>query len=652
MSLLTTLRNRFRQGIGALGVDPDEYLPLIQPTNNPQFGDFQANCAMPLGKRLGRPPRQIAEEIARQTELGDLCQPVEIAGPGFINLRILDRELEARLRAAVRSDRLGIAPCERAKTVVVDFSSPNVAKPLHVGHIRSTVLGDALARMLRFAGHRVITDNHLGDWGTQFGMVIYGYKHFLDADAYRAEPVQELGRLYRIVRELMDILDLQDARPGLQQRIAAQEERLRTVESAATPSKEDRKKVASLRDDLQASREEQAQAMARLDAVQKDPQLAKRLAEHVQVREAVLSETARLHAGDPENLGLWREFLPHCRREIQTIYDRLGVAFDHEYGESYYHEQLAAVVGELEVARMLTESEGAKCVFCDGFETPMIVQKRDGAFLYATTDLATLAYRARQWNPDAILYVVDSRQSEHFAKLFDVGRRWGYGQIDLRHVKFGTILGPDHRPFKTRAGTVVGLVDLLDEAETQAYQVLVTADRERTDGPPLDEAQKRQIARVVGTAAIKYSDLSQNRESDYVFSYEKMLAMQGNTATYMQYSYARVHGIVERGQVNLDELRETAEAIRIEVPEERVLALNLLRLGDAIDEALVDYRPNLLTNYLFELAKSFSTFFESCPVLKAETPERRRSRLLLCDLTARTLKLGLGLLGIDVIDRM
>lgn len=652
MTILSALRSRFQPAIAALGVNPDKHLALIQPAGNPQFGDYQANCAMPLGKELGRSPREVAQALLEALDVADFCHAPEIAGPGFVNLRLRDDWITASLQARVPDARLGIPPVSAPRRYVVDFSSPNVAKPMHVGHIRSTVLGDALTRILRFVGHDVVTDNHLGDWGTQFGMILYGYKHFLNAPAYAQDPVQELGRLYRLVRYLMDVWDAREELPKLESLLAAKERELKTASETAVSDKSQRKvadKLASEIRDLQEKHRSLAGIIARANS---EPETVACLASHADIRQSVLDETARLHAGDVENRQLWAQFLPNCRDEIQGVYDRLGIRFDHELGESFYQDRLAHVVASLEAKGMAQISEGAVCVFLEGFDTPMLIRKRDGAFLYATSDLATIEYRLQEWNPDSILYVVDVRQGEHFEKLFAAARRWGYQEVDLRHVSFGTILGPDNRPFKTRAGDTVGLVGLLDEAERRATEVLVAHDAEKPETDRLSPAERQRIARVVGIAALKYADLSQNRTSDYVFSYDKMLSLQGNTATYLQYSYARVHGILQKGQIDLDQLRDRASGMLLAAPAERDLGLRLMRFGDALEDTLVDYRPNLLTNYLFDLAKGFSAFFEQCPVLKAETEALRSSRLLLCDMTARTIKRGLDLLGIDVVERM
>ncbi len=655
-TVLTELRERFSRALRTLVDDVAPLLDMIQPAQNPQFGDYQANFAMPLGKQLQEKPRDVAARLLQQVDVGDLCEPPTIAGPGFINLRLLTPWLQSQLESACTDDRLRVPETPQPQTYVVDYSSPNVAKPMHVGHIRSTVIGDALCRCLRFVGHRVISDNHLGDWGTQFGMILYGFRHFVDAQAYADAPVQELGRLYRLVRQIMDIQDSLRQLPLLEASIRTRERELQASRDQlgtldAVRQKQARKAIAKAESDLADAQRELAERTKSVQAARADQALATMVTAHPEIEKSVLAETARLHAGDPASLSLWREFLPACRQDINAIYDRLHVAFDHELGESFYHDRLSGIIDSLTEAQLLRESEGALCVFADEFDTPMIVRKQDGAFLYSTTDLATIEYRVQTWNPDVILYVVDFRQSEHFEKLFAAARRWKYPDVALVHVKFGTVLGPDGKPYKTRSGDTVGLAGLLDEAEQRAADVVRENDDQHPEGPQLSDEQRRHIAKVVGIAALKYADLSQNRSSDYVFSYDKMLALNGNTATYMQYSYARVQSIFARGNIDVSALRAEPQIV-LEHAAERALGLQLLRFGDSIDEVLRDYRPNQLTNYLFDLAKTFSTFFEQCPVLKCEQPERRSSRLLLCDLTARTLKQGLQLLGIEVVDRM
>ena len=590
--ILQILRSRFTTALQTLASDipPNlalSYLEMIRPSQDPKFGDFQANMAMPLAKKMGKPPREVAQQIVEQLDIGDICAPPEIAGPGFINLRLHNDFIQSLLQQAIADeDRLGVPVLDSAKrkTYLVDYSGPNVAKPMHVGHIRSTVIGNALTRILQFQGHRVITDNHLGDWGTQFGMIIFGYKNYLDAGAYQKNPVEELSRLYRLVRQKID-----ETADGRRQTAA-------------------------------------------------------------DINTAVLQETAKLHAGDAENLKIWNEVLPYSQDEINRIYQRLRITFDHTLGESFYQPMLAEIVENLLHRKIAIETNGAIGIFFEGEEVPMLIRKSDGAFLYGTTDLATVKYRLDTFEPDAILYVTDFRQSQHFEHLFKAVHVQGIDNVELTHVKFGTVLGEDGKPFKTRSGDTVGLNGLLDEAERRAYKIVKENDKVETP-----ETELRETARRIGIGAIIYADLSQNRESDYVFSYDKMLAMTGNTATYMQYAFARVRSIFAKGNIDATKLRQSVAIDRlpsaVSHPAERTLALELLKFGETIDLALRDYRSNVLTAYLFELSNRYSVFFEQCPVLKAEE-DVRTSRLLLCDLTARTLQKGLELLGIETVERM
>jgi arginyl-tRNA synthetase len=503
----------------------------------------------------------------------------------------------------------------------------------------------------------VISDNHLGDWGTQFGMIIYGYKHFADQSAYKANPVPELSRLYKLVNQLVEYHNAKVNLPTLERELAARTEAV-TVARNQTPTgdkaadRKAKKELGKLEDKVTEARESLAAATAKLVTVESDPKLCEMANHHANIATDVLEETAKLHRGDAENRRLWDEFLPKCREEIQKLYDRIGVTFDFEYGESFYHDRLAGVVDEFLKQGLAKESDGAICVFMDGFDAPMIIRKKDGAFLYATTDLATIQFRMQAWNPDAILYVVDHRQGEHFEKFFAAAKLCGYPDVELCHVSFGTVLGDDGKPFKTRAGDIVGLEALLDEAVQRAYTVVSQNDDAKPSGPELSEDERRRIADAVGHGAIKYADLSHNRTSDYVFSYDKMLALTGNTATYLQYSYARVNGIFSKGEVDIEKLRASRTSIQIGEPAERALALELLRFSDGLADVVEDYRPNQLTNYLFQLTKVFFGFYEQCPVLKAEEERTRNSRLLLCDLTARTIRQGLELLGIKVVERM
>jgi arginyl-tRNA synthetase len=588
MNLLHFVQDAVRTALTGWVADPEKFVAMVKPAQEARFGDYQANCAMSLAKELGKKPREIAQEIVGRMPLGEAFQPPEIAGPGFINIRLRDDWLAARLGEVARDDRLGVPKAEPPRTFIVDFSSPNVAKPMHVGHLRSTIIGDALTRLLRFLGHHVITDNHLGDWGTQFGILLYGYKHFRDEQALKDDPVRELARLYIHVRGLMKGDDE--------------------------------------------------------DAAGDDP-----------VAEAARQETAKLHAGDPENVRLWKMFMPWCYEEIDRIYRRLDVRFDHTLGESFYNPMLAEVVRELEAKGVAQPSQGALAIFFGENETAL-VRKRDGAFTYTATDLATIRYRVHKWHPDAMLYVVDFRQAQHFRNLFAAARRWGYNDVVMEHVSFGSVLGENRSPLKTREGGVPELGALLDEAVERAGQVYEESVRERRErGQEVADVsadERRDLLEAVGIGAVKYADFCQNRTSDYVFSWSKMLAMNGNTATYMQYAHARIRSIFRKGEVDVEALRREPPPPIISHPTERALALDLLRLSEALDSAEKELQPSAITGYLWNLSKCFSGVFQECPVLQAETPELRQSRLLLCDLTARVIQLGLNLLGIRTVERM
>ena len=657
MNAIELLRIRFTEALNAtLGSDTtpaqlDNLLAMIRPAQDGKFGDYQANCAMPLGKQLVKPPREIAAMLVTKASLEDLCSSVEIAGPGFINLTLSDQWLKNEISLALTDPRLGVAASHKPRTVVIDFSSPNVAKPMHVGHIRSTVIGDALAKIHRFLGHQVITDNHLGDWGTQFGMIIYGYKHFAEAAAYDADPVSELGRLYKYVRVLMDYHGAVKKQPEAQDALQKQQAALERIQSEDHADdkgkrKQQKKDIARLNEKI-ADQQELITGLAQtVDAVQKNKELHQIAMAHPQVAASVLAETVKLHEGDTENKGLWDKFLPYCLEDIQRLYKRLNISFDHVLGESFYHDQLSGVVDDFLDKKLARESDGAICVFLDGYEAPMIIRKQDGAYLYPTTDLATIQYRVSEWQADAMLYVVDHRQADHFDKLFDAARLWGHQDVELTHVSFGTVLGDDGKPFKTRAGDTVGLEGLLDEAESRALQVAIEQNSQ------LEESRQQEIGRVVGIGALKYADLSQNRSSDYKFSYDKMLALRGNTATYLQYANARVHGIFRNLGIEAESLtRDPGDFIFLE-PVERQLALQLLRYSEVLNDVLIEYKPNLLCNYLFDLAQLFARFFDQCPVKDAGSDDLQRSRLQLSYLTSRTVSGGLELLGIEVLDRI
>ncbi|MEE2639318.1 MAG: arginine--tRNA ligase [Planctomycetota bacterium] len=656
MSLLAEIKSRFQPALSRFGEDVDQLLSLIKPSQDAKFGDYQLNCAMPLGKKLGQPPREIAERIIEEVDLDGFCEKVEVAGPGFINLT-LDRSLLVReVRKALADEHLGVSRTSRPKTIVIDFSSPNVAKPMHVGHIRSTVIGDALAKILGFLGHHVITDNHLGDWGTQFGMIIYGYKNFANPDAYDENPVAELSRIYRYVRKLMDHFEKKAALPKKEKELQVLGEKAGELKSCEPANEKEAKKQAKSLKSLEKKMEETRSELAKLaqyfDAMSQDKPFQDDLEKHRDVSTSVLTETARLHEGDAENTRLWQQFMPHCRDEIQRVYSRLQIEFDYEYGESHYHSLLGKVVEDFKAKGFAEESEGAQCVFLDGFDAPMIIQKKDGAFLYSTTDLATIKFRMETWNPDTLLYVVDHRQGEHFQKLFAAARKWGYTGPEYFHVAFGTVMDQNRKPYKTRAGDTVGLEGLLDEAVENALGLVHEINDKRATSEQLSESECSEVARTVGIGGLKYFDLSQHRASDYVFTYEKMLALKGDTAPYVQMSYSRVRGIFRKGNYDPAAVDSSSVELVLDQPAEKALAIKLLRFEEALHEVTVEYKPNALTHYLFELAQQFAVFFESCPVLKAESEPLMQSRLLLCDLTARVIKQGLALLGIEVREKM
>ena len=598
------IEQRLQQAVTAVVPDADVGIVLVRPCPDPKFGDYQTNALMSLAKARKMNPRQLATEVVAKLEVGDCCEKVEVAGAGFLNFRLKPAVLAKTLQSAARGEHLFFAPASQPRTVVVDFSSPNVAKPMHVGHIRSTILGDSLARTLRLLGHRVITDNHLGDWGTQFGMLIVGWKTLLDTARLQADPLAEMERLYKTISAQCD-----PEKPGF------------------NPATLDRAR----------------------------------------------NELVNLQAGDTENLAIWRDMIRLSQAQFQTIYGRLGVKFDHTLGESFYHPRLQAVVDELLRRGMATESRGARAIFSDGsvppkddpflihkegewIPNPFIIQKSDGGFNYATTDLATLAYRIETWQADEIVYVTDGRQQLHFRQLFAAFRRWHLeSKSKLAHVWFGSILGEDGKPFKTRSGETIRLAALLDEAEERAFKLV------SEKSPDLPEAGRREIARVVGISAIKYADLLPNRQSDYVFSWDKLLALNGNTAPYLQYAYARIRSIFRKGNVEQGAPVSPSEShiphhgspssLHLAAPEELALARHLLNFGLVLEAVAEDYRPNFLCNYLYELAGRFTGFYENCPVLKSEAEQRAR-RLVLCDLTARVLKQGLDVLGIETLEQM
>jgi arginyl-tRNA synthetase len=569
--MIQELEGVMSQALNAVGVDlPEGFQVQVESAADLRFGDYQSNAAMILAKRLRTNPRDFAAKLIDVMELGDLAV-ADIAGPGFINFRVTHSAWSKRMSSLLGDDRLGVALASPAQTIVVDFSAPNVAKPMHVGHIRSTIIGDSLSRIARFLGHEVITDNHIGDWGTQFGMIIHGWKTVLNESDLEADPVAELLRVYRTVNALCG------------------------------------------EDDA--------------------------------VRETCKQELVKLQGGDAENLKIWEKCVDLSKQGLQGIYDRLDVGFDHWYGESFYNDRLAPLVDEMLESGVARESEGAVCVFFDGDakldDKPAIVRKADGGFLYATTDLATIDFRVQQWHADQIWYVVGAPQQLHFQQIFEATRKRGQNP-SMHHIAFGSILGEDRKLMKTRSGDNVQLVDVLDEAVERADRVIGEKN------PDMDPTERAEVASIVGIGSVKFAELSQHRMTDYVFSWDRMLALQGDTAPYLQYSYVRVRSIFRKldGQMNID-----PSALSIEADAEVHLARMLVRFGETVPILLDDFRPNLLANYLLELAKAFHSFFEACPVLKSEG-ETQNTRLALCELTSQVLEKGLGLLGIEVPERM
>ncbi|MEO1980144.1 MAG: arginine--tRNA ligase, partial [Fuerstiella sp.] len=549
-------------------------------------------------------------------------------------------------------DRLGVTPAAKPRHVVVDFSSPNVAKPMHVGHLRSSVIGDAICRTLRFAGHKVTSDNHIGDWGTQFGMIIYGYRNFVDAAAYSRDQVAELARLYKLVNQLSDYHAAKAGLPELRLQLDQRQQELDQLTSDSEPAdKKAKKKLKAQRKAVEETRSSIESAEAKVAHVDTDAPLAAQANEHPDIARLARQETSKLHAGDEQNQQLWDEFLPACLAALDQIYSRLDVRFDLALGESYYNPMLADVVSDLRAKGLATDSDGAACVFIEGNNAPFIVQKTDGAYTYATTDLATIQYRLDELHADEIVYVVDKRQSEHFSLLFKTCELWGFGDVKCQHVSFGTVMGDDGKPFKTRSGDNVELGSLIDEAIARARSVVDEND-DRREQPALTPDGRARVAQIVGTGGIKYADLHHNRDSDYVFDWDKMLATTGDTATYMQYAYARICGIFRELNVDRQKIASGKTTVLLTCPEERALALQLTQFDYAVDAVLADYRPNQLTSWLFDTAGKFSVFYAHCSVKKAESPELQQSRLILCDLMARALSTGLSLLGIETADVM
>jgi arginyl-tRNA synthetase len=557
----------------------------LSPATDPRFGDYQTNAALVLGKQRRENPRAVAEKIVAHFDAGDICETPTVAGAGFINFTLRAEATAEKAIEVLQDNRLGVAEAKSRRRIVIDFGSPNVAKPMHVGHIRSTVLGDALARIAAFLGHEVIRDNHIGDWGTQFGMVIWGWKNLLDQEALQRDPLPEIVRIYKETNE--------------------------------------------------------------------------RATHDSNVREACRQELIRLQACDKENTNIWKQCVAFSTEEFERVYELLDIHYDLQCGESFYNDRLAGVVNRLLKSGIAEISEGAVVVFFRDIpelaDKPLIIRKRDGGFNYGTTDLATIDYRVKDVKAESIWYVVGAPQTLHFKQIFEIARREGY-TAELRHITFGSILGEDRKLMKTRSGENVPLRDLLEEACKRARKII------EEKNPDLSNDEKTDIAQKIGIGAVKYADLSQYRMTDYVFSWDKMLSLQGNTAPYLQNAYVRIRSIFRKagesavatplwGVEGETGHRPVATSLTLTDPAELNLAKRVCQFAETVPQVLNDFRPNILANYLFELANSFHAFYEACPVLKSEEPARS-SRLALCELTGRVLQKGLELLGIKAPEKM
>lgn len=618
------LTDRLQSAFRAAEVDvPSDFDVAVVLAADTRFGDYQSNAAMMLARQLKTNPRQLAEKVKAHLDMGDLCEKVSIDGPGFLNFTLSRQALAANLSRLLTDERLSVPQVRNPRTIVVDFSAPNIAKPMHVGHIRSTIIGDCLARVAKFVGHRVITDNHLGDWGTQFGMILHGWKTMLDAEALAQDPIHELLRIYKAV---------------------------------TAKTKSDDATLAACREEL-----------------------------------------VKLQQGDLDNLAIWKQCVDLSLRQLRSIYAKLDVHFDHFLGESFYNDKLGPLVEQLLTAGIAEVSEGAVCIFFRDIpelaDKPCLIRKSDGGYLYATTDLATIDHRIHKWKADEIWYVVGAPQALHFQQLFAATKKRGQ-TVRMSHVAFGSILGPDGKMFKTRSGESVGLIEVLDEAVHRAtektddvgrkYRLFkAIEDSQETLGlqkrdlnvpKQMSEDEAREAAEAIGIGAVKYAELSQNRMTDYKFSWEKMLSLQGNTAPYLINAYVRTRSIFRKlasktaaelsstpPASELDriadmapggiETHEFGEDVVIAEDAERALAVKLAQFAETTHDVLQDYRPNLLAQYLYELATTYHAFYEACPVLRA-VGAARNTRLMLCEATSRVLKQGLSLLGIKTTERM
>ncbi|NJN74251.1 MAG: arginine--tRNA ligase [Limnothrix sp. RL_2_0] len=583
-SILFQLQNAVADAlVKAFGEGHQNTEAFVNQASNPKFGDYQSNVALSLTKILKKNPREIAQTIIDNLDLDEMCETPAIAGPGFINFTLKPSYLEALIKELQNDDRLGIEPVDAPQKVVVDFSSPNIAKEMHVGHLRSTIIGDSIARVLEFRGQNVLRLNHVGDWGTQFGMLITYLKEAYPEALTKADAL-DIGDLVAFYKK----------------------------------------------------------AKIRFD-------------EDEEFKESSRNQVVALQSGDVESLQAWQLICDQSRREFQKIYDTLNIEIT-ERGESFYNPYLADVINDLNETGLLEKDAGAQCVFLEGFKNkdgdrlPLIVQKTDGGFNYATTDLAAIRYRIKEDEAQRIIYITDSGQAGHFAQVFQVAERAGFipETVEVVHVPFGLVQGEDGKKLKTRSGETIKLKSLLDEAMVRSKADL---EARLTEGDRQESSEFiNHAAQVVGIGAVKYADLSQNRTSNYIFSFDKMLALQGNTAPYMLYAYVRVQGISRQGEIDLATL-PTDTPILLTEAAELTLAKHILQLSEVLVAVEKELMPNRLCEYLYDLSRKFNQFYEACPILKAEG-DRRISRLILADTTARTLKLGLSLLGIETLDRM
>ncbi|MCS6916039.1 MAG: arginine--tRNA ligase [Myxococcales bacterium] len=576
----------------------------VGPAARPQFGDLQIAACLQLARSVRRAPRELAQIVQAALAGHPALERVEVAGPGYVNLVVRTAWLEQQVTALLADARLGVRPHHEGQTVVLDFSSPNIAKPMHIGHIRSTIIGDSLQRVLRAVGYRVISDNHLGDWGTQFGKLIVAYRRWLDRAAYEQDPIGELVRLY--------------------QRFTAEERR----EAEALGLDPGQRRAGT---EMGQAPDQDEEAEEETGPRPTTPLLAEARA-----------ELARLQRGDADNLALWREFVQVSMAVFARTYQRLGVRFDVQLGESFYHERLGPLVEELLQRGIAQVSQGAVICPVEGAPAPLLVRKGDGSFLYGTTDLATIEYRVRTWAPDRILYVVGAPQQLHFRLVFAVARRMGV-TCSLEHISFGSLLARDESGrvgmFRTRQGGVLLLDHVLDEAVRRAAEVA------RRKNPDLSDAEVAEVARVVGIGAVKYNDLCRDRDTDVIFDLDRALALEGNTAPYIQYAYARIRSIARKAGA------DPSGPVRLEHPAERQLAWRLLGFPAVVEQVARTARPHHLAEYLYGLSGALSTFYNEVPVLRA-APAERASRLALLEVVARTLRRGLELLGIEVLERM